>query len=719
MKEIKVHAGYLEDENWIFESVFNACEFGFIVLDHNQNIVTWNPWISRHCGYELESALAKPFTGVFPQILGGSLDRAIGVALSHGMSSLISSNLNKKPLPLRSISGALIQQSIKVKPLKRNNGKTFCLIQIHDISSIAHRDKQLLEQVFETKCISQKLAEEKERVQVTLDSIADAVIVTDEKGRIVSMNPVAEFLTGVSEQDAINRSCLDVFKLIDERIQTPVKCPVCECLRQNTIITNDSDHILLSANGQRYAITDSTAPIRNSEGQLFGSVLVFRDVTESRALSAELNWQALHDPLTGLANRREFESRLSQSLEKARTLKQRHYLFYMDLDQFKVVNDTCGHDAGDELLKHIGAIFQQKLRKIDLLARLGGDEFGVLLEGCEKQAALKIAHTMQKAIENYRFIWHSQTFKIGVSIGITEITGKEAKASEILSAADSACYEAKDSGRNRVHFHESDETGASAHQQEMQWISKIQNALDKDQFELYGQCIKSMKAVTNNAGHYEVLIRMRGSNGELIPPGAFLPAAERFHLMSSIDRWVFDNVFKLIDNKTAEELPVFSINFSGMSISNDSLIEHIVAKLDKFPHLSANLCFEVTETAAIANLDKATRFFNVLKEKNCKIALDDFGSGLSSFAYLRRLPIDYLKIDGYFVKGIAEDAIDRTFVETINQIGHAMGLKTIAEFAENDAIIQVLEELGVDYAQGYGVHVPCPLDNILGIPPAI
>lgn len=708
------HISFLQDvDNQLLQLVFQESELGLILLDKEQRIVTWNLWMTQHCQFSLTAVLGKKLVDIFPVVANSNLDRATHQALSHRMSSVISHKLNQTSLPLYSSAGTPIFQFIKIKPIKGSNGDQFCLIHINDISAAVNRDKQLKDQAKQTKNISSQLSQEMERAHVTLDSIADAVIATNEIGLITLINPVAERLLDIREEQVRMQPVRDIFKITSEDNENlRLDCPVYDCLRSLKTIHNDSDHVLLNKNGGRYSITDSVAPIIDSSGKLLGAVLVFRDVTSSRALTSELTWHAEHDTLTGLANRRSFEVKLKCVLEKTKIQYRESYVLYLDLDQFKVVNDTCGHDAGDELLKQVAMVFSGKLRNTDEIARLGGDEFGIILEHCSKKSAIAIAEKLLKAVEEYRFGWHTHSFKIGVSIGVTPITGNEAKAAEILSAVDSACYVAKDSGRNRLHFHEFDETGASTHQQEMQWISKIQKALDENRFRLYAQSIQDIRHIDDKPSHYEVLIRMLGPSGEIIGPGAFLPAAERFNLMASIDRWVIDTVFQKALSITSGQHPRLSINISGMSISDDTFLDHILSLLKKHPAIAERLCFEVTETAAIANLNKAIHFLSSLRSLGCKIALDDFGSGLSSFAYLKTFPIDYLKIDGFFVKGMIEDPINIIFVEAIHKIGHAMGLQTIAEFIENRETVKVLKEIGIDYGQGYGLHVPCPIEDV-------
>ncbi len=574
----------------------------------------------------------------------------------------------------------------------------------------------ILRDISVQKKVESQLHQEKERAQVTLLSIADAVITTDETGRILSLNPAAERLTGWSGKKAQGRPIEQIFYVIEEQSRNPAPNPVQACLQRKETITNDEDYILISRNGDEFAITASAAPVFDFNHNQLGAVLVFRDVSHTRRLSAQLAWQASHDPLTALPNRREFKRCLQQLVDDAKLNHHSHSLLYIDLDQFKVVNDTCGHAAGDNLLCQLADLLKTDLRKEDVLARLGGDEFGVLLPRCSQKDAIRIANLLRKRLEDFRFAWHNNIFRIGVSIGLTMITNKTSTAEEILSAADSACYVAKDTGRNRVFVHdpENNDPASSNHRETLQWAAQIQKALDENRFCLFLQNIAYTHDPTGISPHVEVLIRMFDQKGQLIPPGAFIPAAERYSLMGAIDQWVIKELFGYLDNFEPEEfdqLPVYSINLSGISLSQEDFLEHIQDQIQRSQIPATKLCFEITETAAIANMKKVVHFITSLKDKGCRFALDDFGSGLSSFAYLKSLPVDYLKIDGYFVKDIATDPLDRVFVESINQIGHAMGLKTIAEFVENDDIVAVLREIGVDYVQGYGVARPEPFLN--------
>jgi len=437
------------------------------------------------------------------------------------------------------------------------------------------------------------------------------------------------------------------------------------------------------------------------------------NITEEQILSEKLSFHASHDALTGLVNRREFEQRAERLLSTVRHDKSEHALCFMDLDQFKVVNDTCGHTAGDELLRQLSSLLEQTVRHRDTLARLGGDEFGVLMEHCTLDDANRVTTSLLTAVQNYQFLWEGHTFKVGVSMGLVPITDLTANLTELLKQADAACYVAKEKGRNRIHVHHADDSELTLRHGEMQWVARINQALEEDRFCLYAQTIVSLN--TSTTMHYELLIRMKDERGEIINPGAFLPAAERYDLISKIDRWVIEKAFGLLAKNPVflSQIDFISINLSGMSLTTPGILEFIITQLDESGIGGEKICFEITETAAISNLSGAINFISILKGLRCRFALDDFGSGLSSFGYLKNLPVDYLKIDGMFVKDIVDDPIDRAMVKSINEIGHVMGMKTIAEFVENDEIKGMLREIGVDYAQGYGIGKPQPLDELL------
>lgn len=426
---------------------------------------------------------------------------------------------------------------------------------------------------------------------------------------------------------------------------------------------------------------------------------------------------AYHDSLTGLINRAEFERRLKRVLFGLKDNDYHHALFYIDLDQFKIINDTCGHVAGDELLKQLTVILHKPIRESDTLARLGGDEFGILLENCPLEHAKLIANNIIKEVKNFHFAWKNQTFQIGASIGLVMLTESEQSMTEVLSAADMSCYAAKDAGRNRFHLYSEDDTSLIRRHGEMKWVSRIHEALNNDSFVLYQQM---MPAVNTNSGlstNFEFLIRLQ-ENGEVIAPGAFIPAAERYNLMTIIDRWVISEAFKWIvkisqSNDKLKNATYF-LNLSGTSLSDEAFFDFLREQFDEHSLSAEQICFEVTETAAIINLASTVDFIKQLKLLGCKFALDDFGAGLSSFSYLKSLPVDYLKIDGGFVRDMLEDPMDAAIVAAVNNIGHVAGLKTVAEFVENTDIMQALEKIGVDYAQGYALARPQPVEDLMG-----
>jgi diguanylate cyclase (GGDEF)-like protein/PAS domain S-box-containing protein len=432
---------------------------------------------------------------------------------------------------------------------------------------------------------------------------------------------------------------------------------------------------------------------------------------ERKIAEAALIWLARHDPLTGLINRREFETRLQQCLDSAHAEARQHALFYLDLDEFKVVNDTCGHLAGDEMLKQVTALLHSRLRKTDTLARLGGDEFGVLLEDAAIEDAREVGNTLRLAVKGYRFAWQERIFEIGVSIGLVPILADSLDMTQILSAADAACYVAKEGGRNRMHEYQPDDSALAERYGEMQWIHRIHKAFAEHRFCLYYQPIVPLLSRGSQPPLCEIFIRMIGEDGSIVTPGAFIPAAERYHLIATIDRWVVHAAFVALACRTLShgDDTCFAINLSGQSLGDDAFLEFVLEEIEATGVAPARICFEITETAAVGNLAQAVQFISALKELGCRFILDDFGSGLSSFAYLKNLAVDYLKIDGSFVRDMLGSSVQRALVESIHQIGQVMGIRTIAESVENRETLELLLEIGVDYAQGYGIAMPEPL----------
>ncbi len=457
-----------------------------------------------------------------------------------------------------------------------------------------------------------------------------------------------------------------------------------------------------------------TARLVINENLQHNFLLVCEDISENRLLSEQLAYQASHDSLTGLVNRSEFDTVIQQVVEDASKEVSEHALCYLDLDQFKVINDTCGHLAGDELLRQLGEVLRHQIRKGDVLARLGGDEFGILMIQCTLNEAFHACEKLKNIIRDFQFAWEDRSFFVGVSIGISSINNCSGNAVEIMKEADSACYAAKEKGRNRVHVFRPDDEELASQKGEMQWVEKIQHGLDNDRFVLYGQLIAPTSNSKEEGLHFETLVRYLDDQGNTIPPGAFLPAAERYNMAPSLDKWVISHLFEwmAMHPHYLEKLSLCSINLSGLSMTDESMLDFISNAFVQYSIPTEKICFEITETAAIGNLTYATKFINHLREKGCLFSLDDFGSGLSSFAYLKNLPVDFLKIDGVFVKDMLDDEVDLAMVKSINEVGHVMGKKTIAEFVENMQIFDKLNELGVDYAQGYGIAKPVPLNEL-------
>ena len=568
--------------------------------------------------------------------------------------------------------------------------------------------------IHEQRLNEQLLYAEKELAQVTLRAIGDAVVTTDGTGRVTYLNPVAEDLTGWSNAQAGGHPVSEVLHLVSELDGSVLTNPVERVLAAGKSGVMEENALLVARDGRQFSVADSAAPLRDRDGKLIGSVVVFQDVTQQRRIASELRHQAAHDALTGLINRREFERRVTQAIDRARVDNVQHALCFVDLDQFKVVNDTCGHAAGDELLRQLAAHLRNHLRRQDTLARLGGDEFGLLLEYCDRPAAERIARELLSALQEFRFAWKEHAFRVGASIGVVILPNGEQSLTQAFSAADSACYAAKEAGRNQVVFDSVDDEALARHRGEMGWVSRITEALEEDRLALFIQpMVPLRRSGQSNRVYYEVLTRLRERDGRLTSPGAFIPAAERFNLMPQIDEWVVRRVTDWIAaaERGAVAPITYGINLSGLSLGHEQVRNTLAALIRRHTFAPRTLCFEITETAAISNLGAAREFITDMKSLGCVFALDDFGSGMSSFNYLRNLAVDYLKIDGSFVVNVATSAVDRAMVDAINRIGHTMEIETIAEWVEDEPTMATLREIGVDYMQGYGVGRPRPIEG--------
>ena len=597
---------------------------------------------------------------------------------------------------------------------------------LHSFNEMTQKIQSLIEnlhkEVDEHKITEKKLLEAKEQAekhalsaenqrnfsQLTLQSIIDGVITTDISGNITSMNPMASQLSGWSEEEARGKSISSIMHILDESTKKRIDNPIENIENKSVLDEPVSATLIQNASRIETPIEYVAAPMRNNNNIIVGIVIIVHDESVQRSLNRQLTFQATHDALTGLINRYELERKIKNIISSRPSESVHNSLCYLDLDQFKLVNDTCGHTAGDELLKQITILLQERVREKDSFARLGGDEFGLLLEKCDVEQARRVAEDMIETVKQFNFTWDNYSFTISASIGIVDITPDINSCEELLSCADSACYMAKENGRNSIQVYTSENDKIITQQREMHWVSRINHALEENRFQLYFQKIKPLQNNgANFMNHGEILLRMLDKEGDIISPSTFLSAAERYNMISMVDEWVVENTIQWLSGRKHKLLA--SVNLSGKSISEKSFLNFVVTKIKEYKINPELLCFEITETAAISHLTTAIHFMTVLKKLGCSFALDDFGSGLSSFSYLTSLPVDYLKIDGSFVVDIDKDPMHYAMVKSINEVGQVMGIKTIAEYAASDTIIKCLKEIGVDHAQGYAISRPTPL----------
>ncbi len=571
---------------------------------------------------------------------------------------------------------------------------------------------QLEDEIQERLGIESALRKSEARFRSAFDDAPIAMALVDTDGRFFELNRTFEKMLGYDAGELDGHLFREITHPEDVEISVE---------KYRAMIAGEYDHYELK---KRFRHKDgktiwgllSVSVVRDSDDAPIYTISQIQDVTESHAMSERLSYQASHDALTGLVNRREFELRVEASIRASAEEDCSHALCYLDLDQFKIINDSCGHVAGDALLKQLSSILKSKLRRSDTIARLGGDEFGILIQRCPIEEARKISESVLDAIRSFRFSWEGKSFSVGASIGLVPISTGDETVTDLLRVADSGCYAAKDHGRNRIHVCEPGDLEVARMQGEMQWVARINDALEHGSMRLAFQPIAPVSEKTNSGSHHgELLLRIMDEDepGKFHPPGAFLSAAERYDMASRIDTWVIGTAFDWFKRHPGklETLNFCSINISGQSLINTDLLDFVTALFKKGDIPADKICFEITETAAIANLSDAVRFFEALRSMGCRFALDDFGSGMSSYAYLKTLPVDFLKIDGVFIRDIAKDPINRAMVQSINEIGQVMGKKTIAEFVEDDEILKVLRQIGVDYAQGYGIGRPRLLDD--------
>jgi diguanylate cyclase (GGDEF)-like protein/PAS domain S-box-containing protein len=573
-----------------------------------------------------------------------------------------------------------------------------------------HRD------IDEQRRMRDRLDRANQRVKLLLEATDEGIVGIDSQGQCVFINPAATRLLGRRADELLGRDFHEAVRHTDENGQRIERAdsPVQRCLREQERFRGAGEDLFWRDENTSFPVEYSVSPTVGEDNTV-GAVLIFHDISDKRALAQQLRFQALHDPLTGLVNRRGFENRLQSLIASAKSQGHRHALCYLDLDQFKLVNDTCGHAAGDELLRQLPKVLQPLVRGNDTLARLGGDEFAVLLEDCPLEQAARIADSLRNAVRDFRFVWQYRTFTVGVSIGVVGIGPDSGTMVSVLSAADTACYVAKDQGTNNVHVSYPHDLAVIRRRGEMRWVARLKSALDENQFRLFFESVSAC-AARGPANRHELLLRLLDSKGDVILPGAFIPAAERYQLMPQIDAWVVSNAMRFVAELLAIRPSLrehcFGINLSGDSLRHSELLDVIRNALRDSGLPPSMIYFEITETAAIANLGAALELMRGIKQLGCQLALDDFGSGMSSFSYLKNLPVDFIKIDGAFVRDILENPVDQSIVRAVNAVAQQLGLKTIAEYVENRAIFDCVKAMGVDYAQGHGLCLPRPLEDL-------
>jgi diguanylate cyclase (GGDEF)-like protein/PAS domain S-box-containing protein len=720
----RYHTGLESIDNWLLELIACAgdidrfynkvCRAGREIADASMVLVPLLDESGENYTYVAASGHnAQSLTGIKHALDDGHL-------CSWSITNRKTLRIDDMSLDIRARRQFVNQYHIKsalVTPIFLDNEIYGGIAVFRDTRAFDHIDEQLINQFAQRLQLAianmqlvSDIAAEKERAEFTLHSIGDAVITTDRDGDIEYMNPMAERLTGWRLEAVKQRPVQTVFRILDQDTREPMHNVIEACLTEGTSISK-SMTILISNNGIERSIESSMSPIENRNGSTEGAIIVFHDETERRRMENIIHHQATHDSLTGLINRQQFNIELKELIRHAKNHGAQHVLCHLDLDRFKLVNDTCGHAAGDELLKQVSSLLHTGIRTGDVLGRLGGDEFGLILQNCPVAIASDIADKIIKLVSEYNLDWEDNAFTIGISIGIVPITSQTESHIEIMKQADVACYTAKDKGRNRSYIYNQKDGELIHRNEELHWASRISDALEHNRFRIHAQSIHPFGQHSGNKALIEILVRMEDENGYLVPPSSFIPAAEQYNLMGVVDQHIIRETFRFIEKNANEDI-CYSINLSGNSLNDDNLAFFIKQCLNEFEIDPDLVCFEITETCAITNLIKTQKLIKELQQAGCKFALDDFGSGLSSLNYLKNLPVDYLKIDGGYVRDMVENKIDHAMVAAINQIGHIMGIKTIAEFVENDAILEKLQLLEVDFVQGYGVSRPKPLADI-------
>jgi diguanylate cyclase (GGDEF)-like protein/PAS domain S-box-containing protein len=683
-----------------FHQLLDAAPDAMVVVDRDGLVTALNLEAQRFFGWTEAELIGEPMTRLIPTRFHRLLDSD---GKTNGGSAAVLTKAATISCFARRRDGSEFPVELARRPLGEG-GETQSLVTLRDLTQWRRAQ--------ETR------SRNNEQARATLESIGDAVITTDASSMITYLNPVAERLTGWTAEEALGQSLDAVLPLISEASRYPVANTATRCLEEGRSIDLEEGVLLLRRDGTEVPIGDSAAPVRDRNGGTIGVVLVIQDESEKRRVGHRLSYEATHDALTGLINRREFERRLTRLVTDLGVTDAEHMLLCLDLDRFKAINDSCGHDAGDELLRTLSALLSRHLRKRDTLARLGGDEFGALLENCPLAEAERIAESLRVEIEQYRFEWGGQAFSVGVSIGLLPVTAASGGVAAVLRAADAACYTAKDGGGNRVHLDKLGLDSVGMSQGIARRVTRLARAIDEAHFQLYAQPIVPLQPEHPSRPHFEILLRLPDDQGRMQAAADFLPQAERYNLLPSIDRWVVRETIARLGEWHREhpdsELPVCSINLSASALTDDTLVPLLERSLAGHGIPPATLCFEIAETAALGNLARTVRFLYEIRTIGCKVALEDFGSGMSSFTYLKTLPVDFLKIGGHFVRGVVEDPVYGSIVGAVDQIGRSMGISTIAKQVGSAPVLHKLRALGIGYAQGRALSPPVPLTDADG-----
>ncbi|MDH4048012.1 MAG: EAL domain-containing protein [Gammaproteobacteria bacterium] len=663
-----------------------------VVIVHNERILFAN-----------ESAAA--LIGLNPEQLEG---RDVADLVKPAYRALFRKSMMKR------LAGENVPRRLEIQLINGNEQGLWVEAQS---STIEYRGTQavltIARDVGYRKSLEVSLSRSKRQAQYTLESISEGVITTDNEGRIDYMNRAAESMTGANREEAAGHRIAELFSLIDETDRRALGDPVEKCLAMRRRVNMGRRALLVSRDGEHeHSVEITASPIRGPGNSISGTVVVFHDVSEVRGLTRQMSYQATHDPLTGLVNRREFERRLQESMDTARTDENVHMLFYMDLDRFKAVNDSCGHLAGDNLLREVAALIKDKVRDSDFVGRLGGDEFGALLARCPIEKARQIATDICNAVADYRFVWKDKIFNIGISVGLVEINHASGTLQDVISAADSACYVAKQRGRGQVHVYSARDEAIARERGDIQWLRRLQDALHEGRFELAVQPIIATGR-DESGPSVEVLIRLPDARGKAVSTAEFLRPAERYQLMPQIDRWVVNATLAAINSgkiKLAGKRSC-TINISGQTLGDESFLGFIVEALDRSGVSPSSICFEVTESAVSTNVQHVQRFIEVLHGIGCEFAIDDFGSGLGAFSSLKRLPVDYLKIDGSYTRNLGSDQLNQEMVAAMIKLARTLEFRVVAEQVEQQEDFDWLRTAGVHFVQGNFVEPPAMLGN--------